>query len=427
MFRMGGMRIYFAFCPILVGVGFQRPLAVQAQSIQALAPIQLAQAGPAFPSLYPTDVTPTPINRERALLVPYRTYYFYKYLPSRLWFNLSTEVSQRYESNVFLTRNNGRSDYVYRTLPNITLGYNILKRTSIYTNYFVLKDLFAGRERLSFPTTQSLSLGLRHEIPINSRTVLQFDFQARELWQTTHLHQADLIPGVTITRTLSPRSILFANALLQMRGANYFVAPTRELDPFVTLGYLYSRGAWVFSAVGTAVFNVRHPTFDFSVPDAGNKSIIADFEISHPVSSKFPGLVAFLRAEPIWNWASRGVPGISGYDFRLFSGLRFTMVKPAYSTSINKLKRQLQQSKAEPNPPLSSISPSYSTNGTEPISPKSLVSTKAPVDNPAPDASDNRGLDGTIKTMPALEANVDIPLHGPIDARNVLPAAIAAP
>jgi hypothetical protein len=246
----------------------------------------------------------------------------------------------------------------------------------MYTNYFALKDLFANHSQLSFPTTQSLALGLRHEIPLNVRTNLQFDFQARELWQTTHLHQADLIPGVTLTRTLTPRSVVFTNALLQMRGGEYFVAPTRELDPFFTVGFLHSRGAWVYSAVGTLVFNVRHPAFPFSIPNVGNNSIIADFEVSHPVSHKLPGVVAFLRAEPIWNWASRGVPGISGFDFRLFAGLRYTMVKPAYHSDIRKLRKQLKESEPEPGkqptktpgPPASGTPSSENVDSGKPVS-----------------------------------------------------------
>jgi hypothetical protein len=150
-----------------------------------------------------------------------------------------------------------------------------------------------------------------------------------------------------------------------MRGRNYFVAPTRELDPFFTVGLLHSRGQWVYSAVGTIVFNVRHPTFPFSIPDVGNNSIIADFEVSHPISHRFPGVVAFLRAEPIWNWASRGTPGISGFDFRLFTGLRFTMVKPAYHESIRKLRKQLKESAPGPNNQPTST-PGTPSSGTTP-------------------------------------------------------------
>jgi len=316
------------------------PFSSMAQVSQNLAPISLAQSR--VPSLYPTDVTPVNIGREQGLFTAGPTYYFMHKLPARLWFNMAAETSQRYESNVFLNRNNGRSDYVYRILPNMTVGYSLAKHTSIYTNYFVLKDIFAGRSQLSFPTTQSLSMGLRHEIPMGTKSNLQFDFQARELWQTTGLRQFDFLPGLTFTRVLSPRSVVFTNLILQLRGKDYFVSPTREIDPFYTIGYLRSHGSWVFSSAVTLVTNFRHPPFNDSIPPYSNNSIIADFEVSHPVTKKLPNLVAFARAEPIWNWNSKGYEGISGYDFRFFTGLRFTLVKPSLYGQMQKLHQQLK-------------------------------------------------------------------------------------
>ena len=403
MLQADAKKILWTLCSLVTGVLLSCPANAQAQSPPNLAPINLAQSTPTIPSLYPTDVTPTPIGRERELLRPGPTYYFYQKLPSRLWFNLSTETSQRYESNVFLARQNYNSDYVYRILPNVTAGYNLFGRTSIYCNYFALKDVFANHGQLSFPTTQSLALGLRHEKLLNARTNLQFDFQARELWQTTHLHQADLIPGVTLTRTLTPRSIAFTNVLLQMRGRNYFVAPTRELDPFLTVGFLHSRGAWVFSAVGTLVFNVRHPPFAFSIPNVGNNSIIADFEISHPVTPRFPGLVAFIRAEPIWNWASRGVQGISGFDFRLFGGLRYTLVKPSYFEPIRKLRRQLRQSETGP-----SNQPTNTPGSANPQSPQ--LPSQPPLVPPQPPPQLPRSLTPSTESDPLVR----LPLRGAV-------------
>ncbi len=323
------------------------PLAARSQAVHVpeptiLAPIELPQATPVLPSLYPTDITPVNIGREQQLLKPGRTFYLFQNLPSRLWFNVSAETSQRYESNVFFSRTRYVSDYVYRILPNVTLGYELFKKISIYTNYFMIKDVFVGHHQLTFPTTQSLSLGFRRDFTISPFTNLQLDFQSRELWQTSHLHQADLLPGLTITRFLTPHAIVYANAILQMRGRYYFVAPTREIDPFYTIGALYTRGSWMFSAVGTLVTNFRHPPFNDAIPNQSNNSIICDFEVSHPMP-KLPYLVGFVRAEPIWNWNGNGVQGISGMDFRLFGGVRMTLAKPTYNSSISKLKQQLKE------------------------------------------------------------------------------------
>jgi hypothetical protein len=365
-----------------------------AQSAQAnLAPITIAQSAVPIPSLYPTDITPVNIGRTQELFRPGPTYYLFQKLPSRLWFNLSTEISQRYESNVYLKRQNYISDYVFRALPNLTLGYNVAKQTSIYANYFVLKDVFAGRSKLSFPTNQSVSLGIRREIPLGTKATLQFDFQARELWQLPHIRQADLLPGATYTRVLSPRTMAFGNVILQLRGANYFVAPTREIDPFYTIGLLHSRGRWVFTSATTLVTNFRHPPFNDAIPPVSNNAIISDFEVSHPIWKKAPNLVAFARAEPIWNWSSKGYPGISGFDFRFFTGLRFTLVKPAYSSEMEKLRQQLKDAQTLPITPSipNSSNQSGPAEGTE-------------QSNPAPQS------DGTNSDPSPQNA---VPLHGP--------------
>ena len=347
----------------------------------SLAPIQL-------PSLYPTDVTPVNIGRERELLRPGLNYYIFKNLPSRLWFNAVIETSQRYESNVFMSRTRYISDYVYRILPNVTVGYELPKKVNIYCNYFVIKDVFVGHSQLTAPTTQSLSWGLRRDFNLTPRTNFQIDWQARELWQTVGLHQFDFIPAMTLTRFVTPRTIVYFNTLLQLRGGQYFVAPTREIDPFYTLGIMHTRGNWLFSAVTTLVTNFRHGPFNDSIPPFSNNSIICDFEVAHPVP-KLPKLVAFVRAEPIWNWNGHGEQGISGMDFRLFGGIRLVISKPTYSTAVKNLEQQWQQypgpagNQTPPSvPPAEGTSPDLTQPGSSEVplhtAPKSLQPSEEP-------------------------------------------------
>ncbi|MEI9914205.1 MAG: hypothetical protein WDN66_04510 [Candidatus Saccharibacteria bacterium] len=222
------------------------------------------------------------------------------------------------------------------------MGYEVYKKINIYCNYFTIKDVFVGHRQLTFPTTQSLSWGLRRDFTISPRTNLQLDWQAREIWQSPGLRQFDFLPGMTLTRFVTPNIVAYINTILQLRGGQYFEAPTREIDPFYTAGLLYSRHSWMFSAVGTLVTNYRHPPFNDAIPPVSNNSIIADLEISHPVP-KLPFLTTFIRAEPIWNWKSHNYPGISGFDFRLFSGIRLTIAKPTYQSSIETLKQQLKE------------------------------------------------------------------------------------
>lgn len=269
-----------------------------------------------------------------------------KRLPERMWFNMVTEASQRLETNVFFTTANPRQDYVFRILPNISLGYNIFSKTAVYCNWFLIKDVFAAHGILSKPTTQSLSLGFRQDIPIFKKTNLQLDFQARELWQAAHLQQADLLPAINLTQIVKPNFVLFGSSLLQMRSHYYFQGPTREIDPFWSAGFLYRRGQWNFTATGTYVANFRNRN---AIPPINNQTMICDFELSRPVSSKVPSLVTFIRAEPVWNWGAPGnPPGLSGFDFRLFGGLRVAVNKPAYNASINYLRKQLLEMEEQP-------------------------------------------------------------------------------
>jgi hypothetical protein len=355
-------------------------------STQNFSPIRLNQQPlPNLPSLIPTDVTPIGLGRERELLRPGKTFYLLQKLPSRMWINGSVEVSQRGETNVFFTNSNRKADYVFRALPNLSVGYRILPRTSLYTNYFVLKDVFADNGRLSYPTTQSLAWGVRHEIPIRNRTNLQFDLQARELWQASHFRQFDFLPGVTLTHVLNPNTIAFGNIQLQLRGKNYFQAPTREIDPFYTLGILHKRGPYTFSFVDTFVCNFRNGN---AIPSQGNLAMISQIEASREVSKKIPGLVTFVRAEPIFNWNSRGVPGISGFDFRIFGGLRYSFNKAATSVAVDQLRKQLQKSET-------------------PAEEKPVEAPTLPENQPQPDSSSSEAKQESSDTNNDTNTNTD--------------------
>lgn len=385
-----------------------------------LSPISLnpmiAQAAPS-PQIIPTDATPFTVSPERNAFTPGYKFRIFQALPERLYFTTSTEVSQRLDTNVLFTSGRAKADYAFRVLPNITVGYNVAKNTSVFANYFVIKDTFAVQNFLNKPTTQSLAFGVQHNKQLGKKTNLQLTFQARELWQARRLHQFDFIPGATITHIVNPNNILYASALLQMRGGGYFVAPTREIDPFYTIGYIHRRGPWTFIATDTLVTNFRQPTFKFSVPGQSNISMIADFEVNRPLSKKFPSLLAFARAEPIWNWASNKTPGISGFDFRFFTGLRFIVSKPSYYASTQNLKKQLMkeqenrksapssQSNSQPSTPNSSSAPSSNSSsnpGANSESPKpSAASDVTPGPRITPPTSEPAEADANSQVGPS--------------------------
>lgn len=302
---------------------------------------------PVNPTVLPTDINPQLFSSERSMVNRNLQFAILKRLPSRMWFNMVTEASQRLETNVFFTNSRPRQDYVFRILPNVSLGYNIFSKTAVYCNWFLIKDVFAAHWQLSKPVTQSLSLGFRQDIPIFKRTNIQFDFQARELWQAPHLQQADLLPAINLTQIVRPNLVLFGSSLLQLRSHYYFQGAKREIDPFWSWGFLYRRGMWNFTATSTYVANFRNQN---AIPPINNQSMICDFELSRPVSKKVPSVVTFIRAEPVWNWGAPGNPaGLSGFDFRLFSGIRVAMNKPAYNSTVEFLRKQiLEQEESVP-------------------------------------------------------------------------------
>jgi hypothetical protein len=347
---------------------------------------------PAAPTgALPTDVTPIRLREERELFRPGPSLYLFQRLPANLWFNTSTEVNLRYESNVFLTANQPRRDLVFRTFPNVTVGYNFLKNTGIYSNYFLIKDIYGdtyhGTAGLTRSTTQSVSMGLRHSRQIRSTNV-QFDVQARELWQARKLHQFDYLPGFLLSRSLTPKTYGFINLQLQMRGGQPFIAPDREIDPFYTVGLLRSFGLWTLSVTDTFITDFRSPPFHTSIPHHSNAEMIADIELYHPIVKRYPNVVGFVRAEPIWNWHSNREAGLSGFDFRVYSGIRVTFAKPPVGSLVNQMRQNLKNSPDSATPGKDSPESSPTTPGTTQPIPNS--STPTPINTAYSGESNDR-------------------------------------
>ncbi|MBS1989119.1 MAG: hypothetical protein JSS83_01305 [Cyanobacteria bacterium SZAS LIN-3] len=312
-------------------------------------PVLLAQ-GVTTPGVLPTDATKGAQLLERANAYPGFKLRLFQKLPANLWINGSTEVNQRLDTNVFLKYKEPQPDYVFRVAPNLTVGYNPRRfnNTGVYAQYFVIKDVYTVHyKQLTPPTTQSIAMGLRHtQYPklFKNRVQFVYDIQARELFQSRGLRQADLTPSFSATWFATPKLTLFSSTTLQMRSGQLFGGPQREMDPFYTVGGYYrsANGKWLFSVTDTFVTNFREPHFKYSIPKQGNVNMIADFEIDRTIGN-IPGLQAFIRAEPVWNWRSNNVTGLSGFDFRLYSGLRLSFYKPPLGATMDMIKKSLQQ------------------------------------------------------------------------------------
>jgi hypothetical protein len=358
-----------------------------AQVAPAPAPIHI-DTSPPTSTILPTDVLPLPNIQNRMTFGENMQLRILQKLPSRFYFTTSVETSFRLETNPFqdpnksilerhtftpaqffasspaqqlalinLLKQPNSFDNVYRVLPNVTAGWTLTPTTRVYGNFFTIRDSLFKNIRLN-TDIYSYSYGVQHDFKIGSRANLQADVQARELNQI-HQHSVfDFLPGLTLTYIATPRTVAYVNALLQIRGRSYFQAPTRELDPFYTWGMLHQRGRWTFSASTTFVQNFREQFGNRAVIPQNNYAFISDYEIARRIIPQVPGLQAFIRAEPIWNIHSKNRAGLSGFDFRLYYGLRFTASKPALTSALDSLRKQLEEQEVEPPKPQAPPKPS---------------------------------------------------------------------
>lgn len=337
-------------------------------------------AGRGGTTILPTDVLPLPAAQERMSFGENLQLRALQRLPARFYFNTSVELSIRYETNpfqfptkrklltqlpqppVFRVLNqvqqdaiiqtinlSGNDDWIFRALPNVTAGWTLTPRTRIFSNYFVIRDYLFNNHRLN-TTIQSVAGGIQQDIPVTRKGNLQAEFQFRELYQTKTQPVFDFLPALTFSYIVTPRTVAFINALLQMRGKNYFQAPTKELDPFYTFGFLYQRGSWSFSNTATFVQNFREPFRGNATIPVSNYSWICDFEVARRIVKIIPGLQAFVRAEPIWNFHSHNRPGLAGMDFRMFGGVRMAMGKPPLTAALEQIRQQLEEQEGAPPP-----------------------------------------------------------------------------
>ncbi len=292
-------------------------------------------------------------------------------LPSKFYLNASCETSFRLETNPFqmptrydliqqatdgkpitsltpiqleslggqLSEINA-SQQIYRILPNINTGWTFTPTTRVYFNYFCLHDRPLQSTVLN-SVVQSVGIGAQHDIPLGEKFNLQGDIQGRELFQSKQIPVFDYLPSATLSYAHSPQTIAFVSTVLQLRGKIPFTGATREIDPFYSFGVTHRRNMWQFSQFNTFVQNFRQPFAGNALIPVNNYSWVLDFEVARPLVRSIPSLQAFVRAEPVFNFKSEAKPGLSGFDFRLFYGLRMAFSKPSLLPTNQLLREQL--------------------------------------------------------------------------------------
>jgi hypothetical protein len=99
-----------------------------------------------------------------------------------------------------------------------------------------------------------------------------------------------------------------------------------------------------------------------------------------------------MRAEPIWNWDSNKFPGLSGFNFRFFTGVRLAINKPSYYSTIQNI---LQETKPDKNSQKqkNEIAPQAVPNELMlPVHPNSEQSTTSTQQLNSPDTSEPDSL-----------------------------------
>lgn len=397
----------------------------------------------------PTDIVPLAGPQERGFMSDNFQIKLLNKLPSRFYLNGSVESSFRLETNPFqypsqsaiIQQNtHGRpisslgilqqlqldnqlskvndTQQIYRILPNLSAGWTFTPKTRVYCNYFALNDS-ALKTPILNTLVQSIGMGVQHDFPITSKLNLQVDLQGRELYQSKQIPVFDYLPSVTLSYAHSARTVAFVSSILQLRGRQPFTAATREIDPFYSFGVTHRRGKWTLSSYATFVQNFRQPFGSNALLPVNNYTWVLDFEAARPLSKRIPSLQAFVRAEPVFNLHSNNTPGLSGFDFRLFYGLRMTFSKLSLLPTNQLVREQLEDitkskrpfrpnqtnKQAPPQTPSQSSAPQVSPQ-TPPQSSLPRISPPATSESSLPEITPPQTL------LP--QASLLLPLHPPL-------------
>lgn len=287
----------------------------------------MAQRAGGATDLQPIDLTPVRLperDNEFSTMQNLRINALYK-LPARMYINGVVENSLRLETNAFQTTSHNQADMVYRVLPDMTVGYAFTPRTRVAANYFYFHDLYADHGASLSRNVHSVGMRADHDFQINPRTIITTSVMDRNLFISRYPVVNDILPSVSVTRRVGENAIVYSSVLGQIRFRDFIGGRFQEGDQFYSLGTVYRDNKWIGSADFTLIDNFGNGNLRLG-PDS-NHIIVLTMEGGRRVSQTIP-LVAFIRAQPIFNIGSTQ-QGFSGFNMRLFGGLRLEVSKPA--------------------------------------------------------------------------------------------------
>lgn len=304
--------------------------ASQQNMADPLMPASIAQSVSKPDDTQQLDLTPIRIPERGAAFSNFDSYkakMLYK-LPARIFFSGVCENSLRLETNVFQTSRNPQADLVYRVVPNLTVGYAVTRRTRVASNFFFFRDQYASKDNVLSRNIYSVGLRADHDFTLNDKTTMTASLFCRELFfnlqNASTPPLSDIIPSAVVVRRVGQHGAVYGSVMGQVRFQK-MLDRFQEFDQFYSVGYVLRKSPWVFTTDCTFLTN-----FGNSNLRGGNNNqvFVLTGEVARQLHRNIP-LSAFVRAEPIFNMGANSSPGLAGFNFRLYGGLRAEVSKPA--------------------------------------------------------------------------------------------------
>lgn len=304
--------------------------ASQQNMADPLMPASIAQSVSKPDDTQQLDLTPIRIPERGAAFSNFDSYkakMLYK-LPARMFFSGVCENSLRLETNVFQTSRNPQADLVYRVVPNLTVGYAVTRRTRVASNFFFFRDQYASKDNVLSRNIYSVGLRADHDFTLNDKTTMTASLFCRELFfnlqNASTPPLSDIIPSAVVVRRVGQHGAVYGSVMGQVRFQK-MLDRFQEFDQFYSVGYVLRKSPWVFTTDCTFLTN-----FGNSNLRGGNNNqvFVLTGEVARQLHRNIP-LSAFVRAEPIFNMGANSSPGLAGFNFRLYGGLRAEVSKPA--------------------------------------------------------------------------------------------------